>query len=131
MVRDDNTLFYYHLPQPPPPLLQSPSLTTLFIYSFIRLFVFNPHTAEWCGPCKMMVPVLEQLAASMEGEAMIAKVDTDKSPKLASRFSIEALPTLILFYKGKPVETFQGYLPADQLEVKVRQVISRIKQAGV
>ena len=78
-----------------------------------------------------MVPVLEQLAASMEGEAMIAKVDTEKSPKLASRFSIEALPTLILFYKGKPIETFLGYLPADQLEVKVREVMSRLKQAGV
>lgn len=56
--------------------------------------------AQWCGPCVMMQPVLETLASRLGDEARVAKVDTDKSPRLGSRYQIEALPTLVLFHKG-------------------------------
>jgi thioredoxin len=60
--------------------------------------------AQWCGPCQMMQPVLEDLASRLDSVARVAKVDTDKSPRLASRYQVEALPTLILFHKGKVIE---------------------------
>jgi len=82
--------------------------------------------AVWCGPCVMMGPVLEQVAGKLEGIAKVAKVDTDKSPKLAARYQVEALPTLILFYKGKVLDKFLGYMPADELEKVVRDTINRI-----
>ncbi len=82
--------------------------------------------AIWCGPCVMMGPVLEQVAGKLEGIAKVAKVDTDKSPKLAARYQVEALPTLILFYKGQVLDKFLGYMPADELEKVVRAAINRI-----
>ena len=82
--------------------------------------------AEWCGPCKMMKPVLEEIAGRMEADIKVAKVDTDRSPTLGNRYNIEALPTLVLFYKGQPVDRYVGYLNADDLEKQVRQSLKRI-----
>jgi thioredoxin len=82
--------------------------------------------AEWCGPCKMMKPVLEEIAGRMEADIKVAKVDTDRSPTLGNRYNIEALPTLVLFYKGQPVDRYVGYLNADELEKQVRQSLKRI-----
>jgi thioredoxin-like negative regulator of GroEL len=70
----------------------------------------------------MMVPVLEDLAGRMENDLKVAKVDTDKYPKLGSRFQVEALPTLILFNKGQIVDKYVGYMNADDLEVAVKKV---------
>lgn len=64
--------------------------------------------AEWCGPCKMMAPILDQLATEQEGRAMIAKVDIDAYPDLQARFGIRAIPTLIIFKNGQPVNTITG-----------------------
>lgn len=57
--------------------------------------------AEWCGPCKMMKPVLEKVARTMEGKARILKVDVDKNPKAAAQYKIQGVPTLILFQGGQ------------------------------
>lgn len=78
--------------------------------------------ALWCGPCKMMVPVLEEIAGRMENDVKVAKIDTDKYPRLGSRFQVEALPTLILFNKGQVVDRYIGYMNADDLEVAVKKV---------
>ena len=86
--------------------------------------------AEWCGPCKMMQPVLQDVALRLENVARVAKVDTDKSPRLGNRFQVEALPTLILFNKGEIVEKFIGYRSADELEQVVRDALSRLQSAG-
>ncbi|MDF5732708.1 MAG: thioredoxin, partial [Rhizonema sp. PD38] len=59
--------------------------------------------ADWCGPCKMMTPILEQVNAQLQGRLRIVKIDTEKYPELASHYQIEALPTLVLFKQGKPV----------------------------
>jgi len=82
--------------------------------------------AQWCGPCRMMQPVLEEIAGRMEAEIKVAKVDTDKSPRLGNRYQVEALPTLILFSKGEVVERYVGYISADELEVAVKKTLKRI-----
>jgi len=64
--------------------------------------------AEWCGPCKMMSPILDQLATEQAGRATIAKVDIDAFPDLQARFGIRAIPTLIVFKNGQPVNTITG-----------------------
>jgi thioredoxin 1 len=64
--------------------------------------------AEWCGPCKMIAPLLNELAVEQSGLAVIAKVNIDESPELADRFGITAIPTLIVFKNGQPVATLRG-----------------------
>ncbi len=57
--------------------------------------------ADWCGPCKMLAPVLDEIAAEQSGRAKVAKVNVDESPELAARFGIQAIPTLLYFAGGK------------------------------
>ena len=64
--------------------------------------------AEWCGPCKMIAPVLKEIATEQTGKAVIAKVNIDESPELAVRFGITGIPTLIVFKNGKPTTTLRG-----------------------
>lgn len=64
--------------------------------------------AEWCGPCKMIGPVIEEIAAEQEGKALVAKVDVDAAPELAARYGVTAIPTLIVFKDGKPVKSLRG-----------------------
>jgi thioredoxin 1 len=64
--------------------------------------------AEGCGPCRMLSPVLDELAAEQSGRAVIAKVNIGESPELAVRFGITAVPTLIVFKHGQPVRTLRG-----------------------
>ncbi len=64
--------------------------------------------ADWCGPCKMIAPLLHEIAAGHEGRALVAKVNIDESPELAARFGITAIPTLIVFKGGQPAATLRG-----------------------
>jgi thioredoxin 1 len=64
--------------------------------------------AEWCGPCKMIAPALDALAAEQAGQAVVAKANIDEAPELAARFGITAIPTLIVFKGGQPVRTLRG-----------------------
>lgn len=64
--------------------------------------------AQWCGPCKMLAPVLEELAAEKDGEAVIAKVDIDAAKEIAQQFNIRSVPTLIVFQNGEPVGEARG-----------------------
>ena len=67
--------------------------------------------APWCGPCQMMGPILERVAASVGDKAVIAKVNVDEAPSLAARYGIRSIPTIILFKDGKPVQQFLGVQP--------------------
>ena len=64
--------------------------------------------AEWCGPCRMVAPVLDQLAEEFEERVAIKKVDVDENQALAEQFGIRSIPTLIVFKNGEPVETITG-----------------------
>ena len=71
--------------------------------------------ATWCGPCQMMAPILEQGGASLRDRLQVVKIDSDRYPNLASKYQIEALPTLVLFKNGQPVEKIEGVHEAPQL----------------
>ncbi len=64
--------------------------------------------AEWCGPCKMIAPVLEQVATDLAGRVLVGKVNIDDAPELADRFGITAIPTLIVFKNGQAQKTLRG-----------------------
>ncbi|HKP97960.1 MAG TPA: thioredoxin [Fibrobacteria bacterium] len=78
--------------------------------------VLSDFRADWCAPCKMMDPILKDLAKEMKGRLIVIKVDTEKKPHLANRFGISAIPTLILFKDGREVHRFQGAMPLARLK---------------
>src|SRR3569833_890835 len=71
--------------------------------------------AEWCGPCKMISPIVDQTAASYEGQLKVAKINVDENPKIARQFAVRSIPTLMLFKNGVPVGTKVGALNKAQL----------------
>ncbi|BAY13162.1 thioredoxin [Calothrix sp. NIES-2098] len=79
--------------------------------------------AEWCGPCQMMVPILEQVNAQLQGRLRIVKIDTEKYTELASQYQIYALPTLVLFKQGQPVDRIEGVMQTQQLVQHLQRVI--------
>ncbi|GHD36528.1 thioredoxin TrxA [Parahalioglobus pacificus] len=79
--------------------------------------------AEWCGPCKMIAPVLDELADQFDGKLKIAKVDVDANPDIPPKFGIRGIPTLIVFKGGNAEATKVGALSKTQLEEWVQGVI--------
>ncbi len=72
--------------------------------------------AAWCGPCRMVAPVVEELAEEYEGRISFAKVDVDQNPKTAARYSIMSIPTLLIFKKGEPISQVVGFRPKEELK---------------
>ncbi|KAJ7974052.1 Thioredoxin like [Quillaja saponaria] len=71
--------------------------------------------ATWCGPCQFMAPILNEVSTRLKDKIQVVKIDTEKYPSIANKYSIEALPTFIIFKEGKPYDRFEGALAADQL----------------
>ena len=79
--------------------------------------------ATWCGPCKMLSPVLEEVAKEVEEKLDIVKVDVDQDGELAMRFGIMSVPTMIILKDGQPMTQLQGFMPKAQLMNELKKVI--------
>jgi thioredoxin 1 len=75
--------------------------------------------APWCGPCHMIAPILEEIAADYDGQLKVAKLDVDQNPQVATQFGVMSIPTMILFKDGEAVERLIGYMPKERLLGKI------------
>ncbi len=80
--------------------------------------------AEWCGPCRMVAPILEDVAQQYEGKLKVAKLNVDYNHGVASQFRITAIPTLIIFENGKPVDKIVGAPPKNMLLQRLEKVLN-------
>ena len=79
--------------------------------------------AEWCGPCRVIAPALEELATAYEGKVTIGKLNVDDQPNLASQFRIRSIPTLLFFQNGEVVDQVIGAVPKGAIENKLKNLI--------
>ena len=75
--------------------------------------------AEWCGPCKMIGPIIDQIAVELQGKLKVGKVNVDDAQDLAGQFNVMSIPTLLIFKNGKPVDQIVGAMPKDKLLAKL------------
>lgn len=79
--------------------------------------------ADWCGPCKMMSQILDQVNAELSQQLKVVKINTENYPALATQYQVYALPTLVLFKQGQPVERIEGVMPTQQLLQRLRSLL--------
>jgi thioredoxin 1 len=77
--------------------------------------------ATWCGPCRMIAPILDQLAVEYQGKVKVTKLDVDANIKTGSRFNVRSIPTLLFFKGGKVVDQIIGAVPKPHIEAKLQQ----------
>ena len=77
--------------------------------------------ADWCGPCKMIAPIVSQLATELEGKVKIGKLDVDANGATAQNYRVMSIPTLLIFKGGEVVDTIVGAVPKNQLEAKLEK----------
>lgn len=88
-----------------------------------NLTVLVDFWATWCAPCRMLTPVVDELAKEFEGKIKIGKLDVDENPKIPSQYGIMSIPTLIFFKDGKAIEQIVGVLSRHQLKQKIEEHI--------
>jgi thioredoxin 1 len=79
--------------------------------------------APWCGPCKMIAPILDEIAGELQGRAKIVKINIDDNPEVAGSYGIMSIPTLILFKDGKPVNKIVGGQPKAQMKAFIEAAL--------
>ena len=79
--------------------------------------------ATWCGPCKMLAPVFQEVGNELDGKAKFYKIDIDASLDIARQFSVSTVPTVIIFRNGEPIERLVGFMPKENLLSKIREYI--------
>jgi thioredoxin 1 len=79
--------------------------------------------ATWCGPCKMMAPIVDELAAEYAGKVTFAKVDVDQNRQTASSYGIMSIPTLIIFKEGQPISNLVGFKPKEELKQSLDKIL--------
>ncbi len=82
--------------------------------------------APWCMPCRMLSPVLEKLEKEYDGKVIFTKLNTDENPKIAARFGIFSIPTVMMFYKGEIVSTFIGAMPENAVRHEIEKALEKI-----
>ncbi|MFI3213468.1 MAG: thioredoxin [Eubacteriales bacterium] len=80
--------------------------------------------ADWCGPCRMMAPIIEKLAEDYEGKAKIGKLNIDENLELAQKYNVMSIPTIIIFNKGVEVETIVGMVSKNEIIDKIEKVLA-------
>ena len=107
----------------------SDAVTSVTVDTFEKVVIQSPNLimvdfwATWCGPCKIVAPVVEELAQEYTGKVNFAKVNTDENPDIASRFNIRGIPTLIFFKDGKVLDQIVGAVPKAQLKSKIDSLL--------
>jgi len=107
------------LPASPIDIKSAADFDRLVAHSAIPVVV--DYWAPWCGPCRMVAPELQKVAARQAGKVLVVKVNTDELSELGERFSIRSIPTLAVFVGGKEVSRAAGARPADQIETLIAQ----------
>lgn len=79
--------------------------------------------AAWCGPCKMVSPSIEKLAKEYKGRLTTVKINVDEKQHIASKYQIQSIPTIMMFWKGEPIMRLQGALPYDALKANIEEHI--------
>lgn len=79
--------------------------------------------ADWCGPCKMMAPVIDELSSQYEGKAKIGKLNVDQNGTTAQKYKVMSIPTLLIIKNGEVVDTIVGAVPKQHLEAKIQSVL--------
>ncbi len=77
--------------------------------------------ADWCAPCKMVSPIIARLAAEYKGRIVTVKINTEKKPAIAMRYSIRSIPTIMLFHRGQQLMRLQGAYPYDRLKTELER----------
>lgn len=85
--------------------------------------VFVDFYADWCGPCKMMAPIVEELAVKYDGKVKVGKCNIDEEDGLARLYRVMSIPTMKIFVGGKEVDTIVGAVPQEELESQIKKVL--------
>jgi thioredoxin 1 len=80
--------------------------------------------APWCGPCRMIAPIVDELATEMEGTLVVGKLNVDENQAIAAKYGVMSIPTLLVFKNGQPVERIVGFAPKKELKAKIDSVLS-------
>lgn len=87
--------------------------------------------AEWCGPCRVLGPILDRLAAEFAGQAKIVKINVDEEPELAGQFNVSSIPTLVYMVSGRPVARTMGLAPESQLRSNLMKLVGNVGSTRV
>lgn len=105
--------------KPKKPKYQTPQVTDNNFNELVKdseFPVLLDFYADWCGPCKILGPIIDELSQEYEGKALVAKVNTEINPGLSQHFNVSSIPTIMFVNKGEIVERFQGLVPKPNLE---------------
>jgi thioredoxin 1 len=80
--------------------------------------------APWCGPCRMIAPIVEELAGEMEATLAVGKLNVDENQAIAAKFGVMSIPTLLVFKNGQPVERLVGFMPKKDLKARVEAALA-------
>jgi thioredoxin 1 len=82
--------------------------------------------APWCGPCRMVAPIVDKIAKDMKGRLKVVKLNTDEAPSIAGKYEVSSIPSLIIFKGGEPVDRIVGYVPERQVVSTVEKYLSPV-----